>query len=247
MTLQQIKDKAEKEFPSVKKKLMISDFTAIQREQAAYIKGLTEQINTNPLRIALEMLYKLDDQFYNAESIQDDPTDEEYVAALNLAREALAVDEGKQVWVKTADDLPPPATTLLGYNPKWIDEDFNPEGIRECFMNDDNSWNSAYWDNDQDTWWNDTDTIPTHWMRRPSNPESQPLPSDKGFTALFTDEKEYVAFLKWRRDGGEAVAFAEWAGSELWKYDTAYEKWHNEEHFTLVTTDELYKLFKQKQ
>lgn len=81
-------------------------------------------------------------------------------------------------WIITSKETPPPGTTILGYNEKWIDGDFNPEGIRECFMNDDNSWNSAYWDNDLDTWCNDMETMPTHWMQRPLYPS--PLPADSG-------------------------------------------------------------------
>lgn len=76
-----------------------------------------------------------------------------------------------QDWIKCGDDLPPECTVVLGYSPKWIDEDFEPEGIRECFYND-GDWCSAKWDNDQDCWFADYDTKPTHWMQRPKNPNN---------------------------------------------------------------------------
>lgn len=88
--------------------------------------------------------------------------------------ERKKVNDGKK-WIEIAEDeksLPPESTVVLGYNEKWIDEDFNPEGIRESFYNDGN-WHSCIWDNDHDTWNNDffdKNIPPTHWMQRPSPP-----------------------------------------------------------------------------
>lgn len=83
-------------------------------------------------------------------------------------------------WEDAVTNPPPPLTVVLGYNEKWIDEDFEPEGIRECFMSDDGEWNSAVWDNDQDNWHNESTwgdkghpwvgVAPTHWMQRPKAP-----------------------------------------------------------------------------
>ena len=90
----------------------------------------------------------------------------EYAASLN-----------RQGWTRVEDgkveSMPPDCTVVLGYNEKWVDEDFEPEGIRECFYSEAmGEWNSAKWDNDQDHWWNDTETSPTHWMQRPDKPSN---------------------------------------------------------------------------
>ena len=73
-------------------------------------------------------------------------------------------------WIETKKELPPECTVVLGYSKKWIDEDFNPEGIREAFLGGDGDWASAAWNNDQDCWSTDWETIPTHWMQRPEPP-----------------------------------------------------------------------------
>lgn len=84
------------------------------------------------------------------------------------------IDMKKEVelsWVpitKNQNSLPPECTVVLGYSPKWVNEDFEPEGIRECFYNEE--WCSAKWNNDRDCWDADYDTKPTHWMQRPQPP-----------------------------------------------------------------------------
>ncbi len=70
------------------------------------------------------------------------------------------------VWVKIENDLPPLGTMVDGYNKNWINEDFNQEGIRECFLADEGYWTSAEWDNEQDCWDADNKSAPTHWKRR---------------------------------------------------------------------------------
>lgn len=51
---------------------------------------------------------------------------------------------------------------VVGYNPEWVDLDFNHDGVRECFEGDD-YWTSAKWNGCQDCWDADVDTSPTHW------------------------------------------------------------------------------------
>jgi hypothetical protein len=63
---------------------------------------------------------------------------------------------------------------VLGYNKQWIDEDYEPEGIREAFMQDDGDWLSAKWNNSMDCWITDDETKPTHWMQRPKSPKNNP-------------------------------------------------------------------------
>ena len=75
----------------------------------------------------------------------------------------------------TANVLPEFGRPCIGYNSAWIDLDFNPSGISECFLqeSDEDYWIISKWDNDQDYWqsinsidiFGDTETLPppTHW------------------------------------------------------------------------------------
>jgi len=78
------------------------------------------------------------------------------------------------VWTEVREFMPDQATTVLGYSLDWVDEDFNPAGIREChycgLSVDDAEWISAKWCDSQDFWDADTDTAPTHWCAVPVNP-----------------------------------------------------------------------------
>lgn len=72
--------------------------------------------------------------------------------------------------------MPEQGQEVIGYNPEWADEDFNPDGVCLCFYNefhDEPYWSRSEWDNELDTW----DCIegekaaPTHWMHKPKKPE----------------------------------------------------------------------------
>ena len=54
-------------------------------------------------------------------------------------------------WHKTEEELPEHGFEVIGYSEGWIDEDFNPKGMRVCYL-DDFGWHSAKWNNDQDCW-----------------------------------------------------------------------------------------------
>jgi hypothetical protein len=41
---------------------------------------------------------------------------------------------------------------MLGYNPDWEDEDFNPGGFRVCFYDSFRGWVSTRYDGDQDSY-----------------------------------------------------------------------------------------------
>jgi len=60
---------------------------------------------------------------------------------------------------------------FLGYSPEWVDEDYNIDGIRVCFLNEDDNgpWISTYWNNYQDFYATDDSTSPTHIMNIPKN------------------------------------------------------------------------------
>ena len=73
-------------------------------------------------------------------------------------------------WTSTTEQLPPLNTPVLGFAEEWKDEDFNPNGIRECFVNGGYEWVSAYWFDHQDTYTNGEDCPPTEWMPLPGPP-----------------------------------------------------------------------------
>lgn len=70
-----------------------------------------------------------------------------------------------------------PDGIVLGFNEKWVHEDFNPSGVRTCHWCDLQGWVSAYWnnyhecydtrisieDNDQYFLSLGIDNIPTHY------------------------------------------------------------------------------------
>lgn len=67
-------------------------------------------------------------------------------------------------------NLPPIGQAVLGYSPAWVDEDFCPDGIRECFLfGDGTEWQSAEWDGYWDKWVT-KDSAPTHWQAHPAPP-----------------------------------------------------------------------------
>lgn len=68
-------------------------------------------------------------------------------------------------WIPVTKQLPKPEDfEVTGYSKEWIHEDYNPRGIRSCFINGDGTdWVSAKWCNSQDYWHGDDESAPTHW------------------------------------------------------------------------------------
>ena len=63
-------------------------------------------------------------------------------------------------------------SVVLVFSEDWKDPDFNPEGIREGFRNEDDKGPivSAKWNGCHDCWDTEYDSKPTHWIRRPVGP-----------------------------------------------------------------------------
>lgn len=90
-------------------------------------------------------------------------------------------------WISTKNKLPPKGEEVLAFNKKWINEDFNPKGIRIGFLNGDKEFTSAYWwdyqdsyltinksicEDNKDFYVNQTDnTEPEYWMPIPELPK----------------------------------------------------------------------------
>ena len=66
-------------------------------------------------------------------------------------REGAKWADNHPYWHKTEEELPEHGFEVIGYSEGWIDEDFNPKGMRVCYL-DDFGWHSAKWNNDQDCW-----------------------------------------------------------------------------------------------
>ena len=56
-----------------------------------------------------------------------------------------------QRFISFEEEMPPEHEEVLFYNEKWINEDFNPRGIRIGFMSNDD-FTTAHWWNYQDTY-----------------------------------------------------------------------------------------------
>ena len=99
-------------------------------------------------------------------SVSDQTLIEKLQSELTACKEALAERE----WVSVTPETLPDANLgpVLGFHKQWIDEDFNPKGIRECFVYGDGSeWQSAKWDGYADQWIT-SDEAPSHWQPLPS-------------------------------------------------------------------------------
>ncbi|MBX4188410.1 MAG: hypothetical protein KW793_04755 [Candidatus Doudnabacteria bacterium] len=98
------------------------------------------------------------------------------------SRPAFA-QEKKSPWTLVDVQLPEAGVEVIGQSDKWIHPDYNPDGTRVCFVDDQDEWVSAKWDNEQDSWhthakWccedhGGTDFNPTQWQPKPQfNPHS---------------------------------------------------------------------------
>lgn len=62
---------------------------------------------------------------------------------------------------------------VIAFHPSWIDPDFNPDGIRIGFINGEGKFWSAEWNDYQDTYQNNQEVMPTHYMRKPQPPATK--------------------------------------------------------------------------
>ena len=70
-------------------------------------------------------------------------------------------------FVSVAEQVPPDSTPVLGFRSEWVDDDFNPSGLRECFVcGDGSAWHNAEWLDYQDCY-QTSEEAPTHWMPYP--------------------------------------------------------------------------------
>ena len=79
----------------------------------------------------------------------------------------------KQEWIPVTGSNPPPQNEPLWLHSKeWIDEDFNPKGVREGFFYPDGCF-TAKWFDYQDCYVTDDNSKPTHWSPLPSPPTGE--------------------------------------------------------------------------
>jgi hypothetical protein len=79
----------------------------------------------------------------------------------------------KHQWVSVEDGgKPDNGRPVRGFHPNWIDEDFNIDGIRECFIcGDGDQWVSAAW-NDYADCYETTEEAPIAWLDSPESPSN---------------------------------------------------------------------------
>lgn len=71
--------------------------------------------------------------------------------------------------IPVEEQVPEMGTPVIGYNPAWVDMDFNERGLRECFTYGDEAapggeWHTAKWVDGLDTYVTTDDDKPTHWF-----------------------------------------------------------------------------------
>ena len=79
-------------------------------------------------------------------------------------------------WIKCSERLPGFGVPVRGFSPEWIDEDFNLDGVRECFRyGDGNEWHTAKWIDEADCYITTDNDVPTLWLD-----SSQPRQKEQG-------------------------------------------------------------------
>lgn len=74
-------------------------------------------------------------------------------------------------WIAMADKpLDQNEMEVIAFHPEWIDADFNPNGTRVGFIGGEGTFISSRWIDYQDTYENDEEYMPTHYMLMPLNP-----------------------------------------------------------------------------
>lgn len=74
-------------------------------------------------------------------------------------------------WIETSITPPEQGVEVVGFHPDWINEDFNPNGTRACFLDGDETWYSARWCNYHDSFESEnTEKAPIYWFPMPVKP-----------------------------------------------------------------------------
>lgn len=88
--------------------------------------------------------------------------------------------EAENEWISVEDRLPNGYNELrttemdvIGYNSKWIDADFNPNGTRICVYCEawEDKWVSMRWNGSHDCYIEDRSEAPMHWKPMPNAPK----------------------------------------------------------------------------
>jgi len=83
-----------------------------------------------------------------------------------------------QSWIPVSEELPPLGIECIFKSDKWINEDFNPQGIRIGFKDDLMGYVSSYWCDYHDC-----------YMTRYSNEDDESLELSKGIDQIPTHWK----------------------------------------------------------
>src|SRR6478735_4173604 len=100
--------------------------------------------------------------------ITEDMTEDNVYVFISKAMKHL---EFNSVWKKANKEiLTEDSGEVIAFHPAWIDKDFNPDGIRSGFVLDEN-FISAKWEEACESYVNDADHFPTHFILQPKRPK----------------------------------------------------------------------------
>ena len=85
--------------------------------------------------------YLLDKQEYHNENYTEDDIRQAFEKGAKWADE-----NPKSPWIKYKDEKPEVGVEVIAFHPKWVDEDFNPNGTRVGFLGDDGFISANWWD-----------------------------------------------------------------------------------------------------
>lgn len=100
------------------------------------------------------------------------------IQAIRIGEDVYQVAPASPWIAVSPEGMPEHGFPVLGYNPDWVHEDYNPTGIREC-QQCDGEWSTAAWNATQDDWYNSPEQ-PTHWQPLPAAPTASPTQQKGG-------------------------------------------------------------------
>lgn len=120
--------------------------------------------------------------------------------------------------IPVCEQLPEMGTPVIGFNPDWIDPDFNDRGLRECFTYGDadapgGEWHTAKWVDSADQY-ETTDDKPTHWLPMVTAPQPAQVPEGWKLVPIEPTD-EMVRKSNWSGNGDVSVN-EDWARKTVW-------------------------------
>lgn len=106
-------------------------------------------------------------------------------------------------FVPRSERLPEPCVPVIGQSDRWVHDDYNSKGFRECFRQDEGTWISAEWNNTHDCYDTIEDEGPELWQHYPSENEAPVVSTASDATMQAEFRVEFRILLKAAIAGGE--------------------------------------------